>query len=427
MSSIQETAGLGTTRVFLWICIGGCLAFLLWAAVGRLDIVSVAEGEVVPSSLVKRVQHLEGGIVSEIRVREGEVVREGQELVVLQGVQQGSSVEEIRVRLASLTVDMVRLQAMADMSRTLVFPPELVREQPEKVAAARELFESIMSSVAGQLAERSQQVVQTEHEVRSVLVRIAKDRDALVLMRKELGITEELYRDQLATELQYLKLQREVNNLESRIEQDKANLARLRSQHEEAKAALERTESEFRQRAREEQRKVQREYEEFVERMKKFEDTLLRTVLRSPVDGVVKQLGVASPGEVVEPGGTVLVVVPSSDKLVVEAHLPIQDIGYVATGQDARISLASADARRFGMLDGKVVLVSPDAFVDREGNTFYKVRVETEQACFERGDDTYCLYPGMRVMCSIHTGTRTVLEYILSPFMTSLSFSLQER
>ncbi len=418
---------LATTRRFLWICVSGCLAFLIWAGVSPLDIVSMTEGEVVPSSLVKRVQHLEGGIVREIRVREGAIVTQGQELVVLEGASQGSSLEELRVRLASLMVDIIRYQAMADKVRSLEFPPSLVAEQPDKVRAARALFESSMGTLAGQLAERRQQVVQTEQEVRSVTVRIRKLRDSLTLLRKELSITEGLFHEQLATELQFIKLKREATNMESRIEQDKANLIKMQAQYEEALATEARVESQFREKAREELRKAQQEHDELAERAKKFEDSLKRTVLRSPVDGVVKQLAVAAPGEVVEPGGTVMTIVPSSDRLVVEAHLPINDIGYVANGQRARISLASVDARRFGKIDGTVVRISPDAVVDRQGRTFYKVRIETEQACFQRGSNRYCLYPGMVVACSIHTGSRTVLEYILSPFLSSLSFSLQER
>ncbi|UZP68838.1 HlyD family type I secretion periplasmic adaptor subunit [Desulfovibrio mangrovi] len=416
-----------TTRAFLWVCIAGCIAFLVWASIGRLDIVSMAEGEVVPSSLVKRVQHLEGGIIREIKVREGEVVTQGQELVELEGTQQGSSVEEVRVRLSSLQVDLIRYQAMADMARELVMPVEIEATLPEKVTAARELFASSMATLAGQLAEYRQQVIQTEQDVRSVTVRISKQRDALVLLRKELGITEQLFKEQLATELKYIQLQREVTNLESRIEQDKANLGKMRAQYVEAVAAVERVESQFREKARQDLRKAQQEYDELSERMKKFEDTLKRTVLRSPVDGVVKQLAFAAPGEVVEPGGTVMTIVPTSDKLVVEAHLPINDIGYVALGQNARISLTSADARRFGRINGTVVRISPDVVVDRQGNTYYKVRIETDDSCFEREGNRYCLYPGMIVACSIHTGSRTVLEYILSPFMSSLTFSMQER
>ncbi|GFM34508.1 HlyD family type I secretion periplasmic adaptor subunit [Desulfovibrio subterraneus] len=416
-----------TTRAFLWLCMAGCVAFLLWASVGRLDIVSLAEGEVVPSSLVKRVQHLEGGIIREIKVREGEVVTQGQELVELEGTQQGSSVEEVRVRLESLRVDILRYQAMSNLAADLVVPMNIQATLPDKVAAARRLFASSMDTLAGQLAERRQQIIQSEQEVRSVTVRIEKQRDALVLLRKEMKITEELFKEQLATELKYIQLQREVNNLESRIEQDKAQLGKMRSQYSEAVTAADRVESQFREKAREDERRAQQEYDELSERMKKFEDTLKRTVLRSPVDGVVKQLAFAAPGEVVEPGGTVMTIVPTSDKLVVEAHLPVNDIGYVALGQDVRISLTSADARRFGRIKGSVARISPDVVVDRQGKTFYKVRIETENSCFERGNNRYCLYPGMVVACSIHTGSRTVLEYILSPFMSSLTFSMQER
>jgi adhesin transport system membrane fusion protein len=168
-------------------------------------------------------------------------------------------------------------------------------------------------------------------------------------------------------------------------------------------------------------------YNELLQRILKFEDNLSRTVLRSPVNGVVKTLYVVTIGGVLKPGFTVVDIVPGGDRLIIEAKLPTQDIGYVRRGQQALVMLASADAMRFGNLTGKVVRVSPDTLVTNEGMPFYKVRIETEQDHFQRGKLKYQLFPGMQVMTNIQTGQRTVLEYIFDPFLRSFNDAMLER
>jgi adhesin transport system membrane fusion protein len=163
------------------------------------------------------------------------------------------------------------------------------------------------------------------------------------------------------------------------------------------------------------------------QRLRKYSDTLRRTVIRSPVRGLVKTLHIVTIGGVVKSGEPIVDIVPVEDRLVVEAHLPIQDIGYVQTGQDAVVKLASRDAGRFGKLDGKVVHVSPDTFTTPEGATFYSVRIETSEDSFVRGDFKYKLIPGMLVTAYIHTGQRTVLDYLLDPFLDSMDQAMKER
>ena len=145
------------------------------------------------------------------------------------------------------------------------------------------------------------------------------------------------------------------------------------------------------------------------------------------MDGIVKTLYVVTVGGVVPPGGTVLDIVPGDDRLVIEAKLPVQDIGFVRTGQEAMVQLASAEAVRFGTLKGTVVQVSPDTIVTREGVPYYKVRINTEQPYFEHGNIKHHLSPGMQVQASIRTGTRTVMRYLLDPYIRGFGKAMQER
>ena len=166
---------------------------------------------------------------------------------------------------------------------------------------------------------------------------------------------------------------------------------------------------------------------ELAARVKKFEASLKRTNVHSPMAGVIKTLHVFTVGGVLRPGDPIADIVPAGDRLIIEAKLPTQDIGYVAPGQLAVIKLASADAMRFGGLDGNVVNVSPDTLLSPEGQPFYKVRIETEKSYFESGKLQYKLFPGMQVMASIHTGQRTVLQYVIDPIRYSMGSAIQER
>ena len=168
-------------------------------------------------------------------------------------------------------------------------------------------------------------------------------------------------------------------------------------------------------------------FNELSQREQKFDDNLARTILRSPVDGVIKTLYITTVGGVLRAGQTVIDVVPVDDRLVVEAKLKTDDIGYVKAGQSALIKLNSADALRFGGMDGTVTNVSPDTLITEQGAPYYKVRIEMANDRFQRGDLQYKLFPGMQVIASIRTGERTVIEYLLDPFLNSLSGAMGER
>jgi adhesin transport system membrane fusion protein len=427
VSSRTATVVSRSTHMFMLLCLGFCVAFLSWAYFGELDIVSMADGEVVPSTKVKRVDHLEGGIIGEILVREGDVVKPDQPLVILEETLLGSDVREIQVRINSLSADVARLTAAAEGLDRPQYPQWLVENRPELVQQAQELFEASRQVLESELTEQREDIQQRRQEIERIEARLHSNRETLELLQKELAISADLLRDQLTTELKHIQLQREESKLRGAIEEDLAALRKARSALAEGREKLQRITHKYREEARERLKRAQRELEEFKQRLGKYSDSLQRTVIRSPVEGVVKAMDVVNVGEVVQPGETIMLIVPSEDRLVVEAHLPIADIGYVQPGQRAVVKLASRDAGRYGSLEGTVKTISPDTFTAQDGRTYYNVRVETEKNYFEKQDARYRLYPGMLVLAYIHTGKRTVLEYLLTPFLDSLTMALHER
>ncbi len=415
------------THMFLLLCIAMCAAVAAWAYYGKLDVVSMATGEVVPFSQIKTVQHLEGGIVSEILVREGEVVKKDQPIVVLEATASGADVGELQINVTALRVEIARLEAEATGAEQPEFAPDLVAERVDLVAQAVKFFDARHNSRQSQINRQNEAIAQRKQDIREITARIKNQKNDLKLLGEQISISDELMKENLSNRYNHLELLKDASRIQGSIEEDAVGLERSHAALKQARAELDGIGTAFAEDARKELEDKRRRLDELNQRLDKFQDSLKRTTLRSPVDGVVKTLHVVTRGGVVRPGGDVVEIVPGEDRLVVEARLPIQDIGYVKPGQVARLKLASADAVRFGSLDGVVTVVSPDTVVTQQGQAFYKVRVETEQTYFERGPVRYQLYPGMQILTSILTGERTVLEYLLTPFLYSMDSSLEER
>jgi len=415
------------THLLLGLCGAACVAFIYWAWVSTLDIVSLANGEVIPSSQVKSVQHLEGGIVREIQVGEGERVKKGQQLVVLEPAQSGADVGEIQVRLLSLRAEIARLEAEASGAEAPIFAADLKVSNPRLVKQTLERFNSRKKSQQNRIASQRQAIAQRSQEINEISARVRNQQNSIKLMEEQIAISNELLKEDLTNRYNHLDLLKEASNIRGRNEEDTAALQRAKSALKEAESNMGGIHASFREEAGKELEAARLSFNELSQREQKFEDNLARTVLRSPVDGIIKTLYVTTLGGVLRPGQTVVDIVPIDDRLVIEARLPTQDIGYVQSGQDVLIKLTSADAMRFGGLQGAVASVSPDTLVTEDGQPYYKVRIETISDRFERGDLQYRLFPGMQVIASIRTGERTVLEYVADPFLNAMSGAMGER
>ncbi|MDD9877897.1 MAG: HlyD family type I secretion periplasmic adaptor subunit [Magnetovibrio sp.] len=403
------------------------VAFAVWSSVSTLDIVSMATGEVIPSTQVKTVQHLEGGIIRKVLVREGEQIKRGQSLLTLEPTASQADVDELRVRLRSLSADLARLEALTKGLAAPIFPEKLVAGDPVLVRQSITRFDVRRRRHQGEVRRQEAAVAQRQQEIAEITTRISSSRQSLKLVNEQIKISEELMKDNLTNRFQHLDLLKESRRLSGGVATDQAALARARSALAEARAELENIRNAFDEDNQTALDEARLNYAELNQRVRKFEDSLKRTTVRSPVDGVVKTLHVFTVGGVVRPGDPIAEIVPAGDRLIVEAKLPTQDIGYVAAGQLAVVKLASADAMRFGGLNGTVINVSPDTLISPEGDPFYKVRIETEKGYFARGDIKYNLFPGMQVMASIHTGERTVLQYLIDPIRYSMGNAAQER
>ena len=423
---LDDRAGAATVMFFL-LCLALVGGFGYWAWKGTLDIVSVAAGEVTPSSQIQSVQHLEGGIVREIAVAEGAEVKAGQPLITLEQVRSGADRDEVQLRVSSLAIDIARLVAEAEGRKAPQFSAPSHQAHPALIERAMTLFKTRRQGLDARLAGQHELIKQRAQEIKELKVRLAGNRKSLKLASDQVKLSEELLKENLTVEFKHLELVRQQRQLLNQIESDKAALPRAEAALKEARHGITALTRAFQADAREELKEAERSRAELSQRLVKFEDSLSRTVLRAPMDGIVKTVHVKTIGGVVKPGDTVVDLVPLDDRLIVEAQLPVQDIGYVSKGQAAVIKLNSPDLARFGGLDGRVSHISPDKLVRDDGLPYYRVRIETDKDYFEKGQEQYRLFPGTQVLASIQTGHRTVIEYLLDPFLSSMGDALRER
>ncbi len=414
------------TKMFFFLVVFLCVGFVVWAVFGKLDIVSQAAGEVKPQGQIKKIQHLEGGIVSEISVKEGDEVKAGQILVYLESIQTEADVEELTLHLLALEVEIPRLRAEADGVEKLNFRPELTRDYPDLTKRTEALFETRRKRYLAEVATQRELINQRKQTVLKLKARLKNSIKSLKLLNEQVALGEDLLERNLTTKFRQLELMGQQSNIKSQTEEGREALKGARAALKGSEAQLKQLSAIFRANAREALEKARREFEELSQRQLKFQDSLARTVLLTPVDGIIKTIHVNTLGGVVKPGETVVEIVPLGDRLIIEAQLPTQDIGYVVIGQKAVVRLNSPGLARFGSIDGKVTEISPDKLVRDDGLPYYRIRIETEQDYFEKNGQTFRLFPGTQVLASIQIGQRTVLEYLLEPFIGSFSQALRE-
>ncbi len=403
------------------------IAFMVWASVTTLDIVSIATGEVVPSSQLKTIQHLEGGIVSKILVREGEIVKQGQKLVVLAPTASSADVKELEVRLAGLQIEVIRLGGLVSPKNKPNYSAELKSKYSDLVEQSIQRAKIQRRRHKSEQLKQKKSILQRQQAVFEVKIRIKNNKAGLNLIKEQVSISKKLLSQGLTNRYDHLELLKEEGGLKGGIEKDRASIARAKAALAEGRASLVAIQDIFDDENRKELDRARQTYSELSQRMAKYRDSYDRTILRAPVGGIVKSLYVATIGGVIKAGEPVIDLVPEGDRLVIEAKLATADIGYVEKGQDVIVKLASADAARFDGLVGTVASISPDTLMTPEGSPYYKVMVQTDKSYFEKGKAHYNLLPGMQVVANIQTGQRKVFEYFLEPFLASMGDAMQER
>jgi adhesin transport system membrane fusion protein len=414
-----------------WVPVGRTVAilvaaFVLWATFAHLDEVAVAAGEVVPQGQVKTIQHLEGGIIDEIFVREGDTVREGTPLVQLDLAGSTNNKEELQVRLDNLILTRTRLEAEATGSKP-TFPKDITARQPQMTAAQLAAFNARAQELASSHAVLQGQVTQRDRDMREVQVRLDAAEESLSLAQERLGMSSNLLKDKLQAPMDHLEIERDVAGLKGDVASLQEALPRARAALAEARERTSELKFKYRREAREMSGDTEADIARINEMMVRAIDQQTRTTIRSPTNGVVKNMRYNTLGGVVRPGEPIMDIVPTEDTLVIEARLNPIDRGFVRAGQRAVVKIDTYDFARYGGLDGEVQSVAPDSTVPERSAPYFKVVIQTDRPWLGDEADNRLITPGMGATVDIHTGTRTVLEYLLRPVLKMKSEAFRER
>ncbi|ABK45477.1 type I secretion membrane fusion protein, HlyD family [Magnetococcus marinus MC-1] len=414
--------------IYIPLFFGFVISLGVWAYFGVLDVVTFTTGEVVPSSQIKHVQHLEGGILRVIHVKEGEEVKLGQPLIELESIADESDLSELTARMVGLQLDIIRHDAAAKLAAHPDYPPELVSKYPQLVKQSRALFEARASTLHGEKVEMLNHYKENESLLGEIRARLRNSRERMKFLHEQVKISENLLKDELTSRLDHLALLRQERKLQSDIDEDEAGITGQQSKLRQIENGIQTLENRFVEQAKTEADKARQTLSELSHRLRKFDDRAARTILRAPANGVVKAILNNTVGGVVGAGETVMDIVPMDDRLIVEGHLSPGDVGHVQIGQKGYITLASREGVRYGRLNAEVVHISPDTFTnERNQQTYYKVRMQTEGSTFVQGKYRYELYPGVQVTAAIRTSERRVIDYFLEPLMLGQSRALRER
>lgn len=403
-------------------------AFLLgWAHFAIVDEVTKGEGKAIPSSKIQKVQNLEGGIVAEIYVKEGQIVEAGTPLIRLDDTRFASNVGETEADRIGMALRVERLSAEVE-DRPLNISDTLRKSAPRQAADEEQLYRSRRQQLADEIGGLQAQLTQKQQELREFASKQEQYRNSLALLRQEIGMSEPLVKQGAVSPVEVLRLRR--SEVETRGQLDATTLAIPRAQAaiSEVQRKIDETRGKFRSDALTQLNEARTGLSKYTATAKGLEDRVSRTMVSSPVRGVIKQVLVNTVGGVIQPGSDIVEIVPLDDTLVVEAKIRPQDIAFLHPGQEAMIKFTAYDYTIYGGLKGELVQIGADTITDEDKKqTYYLIRLRTDRNHLGTDDKPLLIIPGMVASVDIITGHKSILSYLLKPILRAKAEALHER
>lgn len=412
----------------LIIALGG---FVLWSVTASLAVAVVAPGNVSMESFKRTVQHLEGGIVRELLVQDGDKVEAGQPLVILSDTQVRSQLEIAQSQYYINRAMEARLLAEQQGAEELEMPEELMSVESDRIqqvtAVQQSLFVARRQSLQGTLDAMDQQIIQMQEQIDGMGSRISVNNQRINSLRSEAEDFRSLYREGLGDNQRLRELERQILQYQGENAEFESNIAQLRSQISENRMQKETTLQEFQSEVGEQLRDAQSQIAQAEEQITSLTDQVNRTVIHAPVSGTIVGRQVHTIGAVVRPGDPIMEVVPSDDGFVVEARVPTRDIDNLFIGQLAEIRFSAFNQRLTNIIDGEIIHLSADSFEDEAtGQRYYKARIRVTDEGKKDMTEQMHLLSGMPAEVMIRTGERTFASYIGKPITDMLARAIRE-
>jgi len=414
-------------RVTLWAIFAFFIAMILWASLASIDEVTRGEGRAIPSSRLQKVQNLEGGIVAEVFVHEGEVVKAGAPLLRLDDTQFRSNAGESDADRLALQARIQRLTAQLDDATTLTLAPEIVQKAPDIASGEMELFASVNKRIQSELAGLNEQLVQKKQELLDFQGKVSQYRRSLGLQEQEVSMSEPLVAKGAISKVEVLRLRRGVVETQGQLDSVLLAIPRAEAAIKEIESKVSETRGRYRSEALGQLNEARTDLSKIEASGKAISDRVNRTLVTSPVRGIVQQLMVNTIGGVIQPGNDLVDIVPLDDNLLVEAKIRPQDIAFLRPGQEATVKFTAYDYTIYGGLKGTLEQISPDTVTDKDGKSFYIIRLRTDKNHLGTDEKPLLIIPGMIASVDIITGKKTVMAYLLKPILRARAEAFRER
>lgn len=403
----------------------GFLALIAWSATTEIKETAITFGQVMPTSAVNKIQHLEGGIIEQIMVRDGDLVEQGQVLIRLKADGAQAELSQTETKLGNLQLEAERYRALAegrepDFTTLMVQYPELAQNQDEIYRIQTELDANQSEILEVQIKERNAELAQLSEQEATL-------RKSVDLLSQEVTMRRSLYEQGLNSKVLFLNIQRELNEAQGNLSGVIAEKARARETIAEANLRLNELEKTQREEAITELGRLGGEIAQAREALRKLRDRVDRLEIIAPTRGYIKGLQFTTIGGVIAPAQVVMELVPVDDVLIAETRISTEDIGHVHLGQPVTVKVSAFDFIRYGGINGELVSISASTFVDEDGRPYYKGKVALEADAVGEGAAAQKIIPGMTVQADIQTGERTLLQYLLKPVYVSLDQAFSER
>jgi len=413
-------------RAIIWAVLALVVLFTVWAYYSEIEQVTRADGKVVPSTQIQVVQNFEGGILSEIMIDVGQLVKKGQLLLRIDETRFSSSFKQNRVKALLFKAKAARLLAEANGSDFEV-PQEVIDEKPKIGVREKELFESRKNEFDSSMQILQQQIRQREHENNELSSKLEELTRTYALLNMELELTRPLVEQGAVSAVEVLHLERQASMMQGEIETINQTIPKAESKLQEAQLELRENQLSFFNKAKAELNEVLAELEDVSASAIALEDRLRRTNVLSPVAGTINRILVNTVGGVIQPGMDLVEIVPLEDTLVVEAKIKPSDIGFLRPDQEAKVKFTAYDFTVYGGLDAKLEHISADSITDEQGKSYYSVRLRTTKNYIGPELNPLPIIPGMVASVDILTGKKTILSYLLKPVLRAKHMALREQ
>lgn len=423
-ATLQDSPRL--SRVTVWLAAALLLVALAWAHFAVLDEVTMGEGKAIPSSKVQVVQNLEGGIVTEIFVREGQMVNKGDTLLRLDDTRFRSNKGESEADRYALGAQVARLSAEAE-GRPFELDDETRAKAPQVAEDEIALYQSRQRRLASEKKTLNEQLRQKNQELAEFRSKVEQYRSAMALLQQELNMSTPLVGTGAISPVEILRLKQRTVEARGQLNATSLAIPRAEAAAAEIRSKIEESDASFRSEAAKELNDKRTELSRLTASSIAIDDRVTRTTVQSPVRGIIKLLKVNTIGGVVQPGSDLVEIVPIEDNLLIEAKVRPQDVAFLHPGQSAMVKFSAYDYTIYGGLKARLELIGADTVTDDKGNAFYLIQVRTDRNHLGGDDKPLLIIPGMTATVDIITGQKSVLDYLLKPVLKARTEAMRER